>query len=390
MIEREIAEVTKALFAQYPVVTITGPRQSGKTTLARSVFPDLPYLNLEELSNREFAQTDPVGFMSKVRQGAVIDEIQRVPELLSQIQVIVDAAKENSMFVLTGSSQFTLMSSVSQTLAGRTTLLKLMPLTVQETERFGSSVGVDGWLYKGFYPRIYDQQLDPTRALGDYFETYVERDLRSFANIRNISLFERFMRLSAGRIGQLLKLESLANDVGVSSTTIKEWLSILEASYVVFRLQPFHANIRKRLVKTPKLYFYDVGLATFLLGIETEKQVMTHPLRGSLFENMVLVELLKHRANQGKRINLTFYRDAKGNEVDAIIDIAGRIVAVEIKSGQTVSKSYFNGLATLERAFGDGIAEKIVVYAGDRDDNRREGIVTNVHQFRSHLEGLGI
>ena len=390
MIQREIAAVAKSLFEAYPVVTITGPRQSGKTTLARSVFSHLPYVNLEELATRELALSDPVAFMSKIQQGAVIDEIQRAPEILSQIQVTVDEAQQNGMFVLTGSSQLKMMESVSQSLAGRTTLLRLLPLSVAEVSRFSISPTVDELIFNGFYPRIYHHGLEPTRVLGDYFETYIERDLRSFAKIRELNLFQRFVRLCAGRVGQLIKLDSLSNDVGVSSTTIKQWLSILEASYVVFLLQPFHANIRKRLVKTAKLYFYDVGLVSFLLGLESKDQVFTHPLRGSLFENMVLAEILKYRFNRGKRLNISFYRDSKGNEVDLLVDIAGKIIPIEIKSGQTVTSSYFKGFAALEKVIGNSIEKKLLVYAGDRDDDRKEAIVTNLRKLPSRLADIGV
>ncbi len=339
---------------------------------------------------RELAQADPVAFVAKVENGAVIDEIQRVPHLLSQIQVTVDRAGRDGLFVLTGSSQLKSMESVSQSLAGRTALLKLLPLTVSEARRFGRELPVDELIYTGFYPRIYDRGLEPTRAMGDYFETYVERDVRGFAAIRDLTVFERFMRLCAGRIGQLLKLESLSNDLGVSAATVKHWLSILEASFVVFLLQPYHANIRKRLVKTPKLYFYDVGLAAYLLGIEKSEQVFWHPLRGSLFENLVIAEIIKHRYNNGKRPNVSFYRDAKGNEADLLIDVGGRLYPVEVKAAQTVGSDFFKGFEAVERAIGDRIGQKLLVYAGDRDDERKEAIVTNIDRLPARLDALGI
>ncbi len=385
MIDRKIGKLAQGLFKTTPTLTITGPRQSGKTTLTRAAFPELPYLNLEDLATREFAISDPVAFMSKIQKGAIIDEIQRAPDLLSQVQVIVDDSKKNSLFVLTGSSQFQLLESISQSLAGRTALLQLLPLSVAETDLFGQKRSLDELIFRGFYPRIYDEELDPTRVLGDYFETYVERDLRAFSRIQNLSMFRRFIRLCAGRIGQLLKIESLANDVGVSATTIKHWLSILEASYVIFLLQPYHANIRKRLVKTPKLYFHDVGLASYLLGLEKSDQVFSHPLRGSLFENLIISEVLKHRFNAGKRLNITFYRDARANEVDVLLDIAGKLIPLEIKAGETLNQDYFKGFAALEKTLGPHLGQKFLVYGGTRNDTRSEAIVTNIRDLPVRL-----
>ncbi|HGG59360.1 MAG TPA: ATP-binding protein [Gammaproteobacteria bacterium] len=279
MIPRTLESHATAAFAKYPVITITGPRQSGKTTLARNTFAGKPYANLENPVTRQFAHEDPLAFLGQYPQGAVIDEIQRVPDLLSYIQVVVDEKRENSLFVLTGSQQFELMRGISQSLAGRTALLKLLPFSIAElTGHF--SPGIDEMLFKGFYPRVYDQDIAPDQAYGDYFETYVERDLRQLVNIKNLGLFQRFVKLCAGRCGQLLNLNSLANDTGISRSTAREWMTVLEASYIVFLLPPFHANIGKRLIKSPKLYFYDVGLASWLLGIEEQRQIATHPLRG--------------------------------------------------------------------------------------------------------------
>lgn len=280
MIPRALAGHAASVFIKYPVVTITGPRQSGKTTLANATFPDKPYANLESPVTRQFAEEDPIGFLNQYPEGAIIDEIQRVPDLLSFIQVIVDEKQKNSLFILTGSQQFELMRGISQSLAGRTALLKLLPLSISELTSF-FPLGVDEMLFKGFYPRIYDQNIPPYQVYGDYYETYVERDLRQLINIKNLSLFQRFIRLCAGRCGQLLNLNSLANDSGISQSTAREWMTILEASYIVFLLQPFHVNIKKRLVKSPKIYFYDVGLAGWLCGIEEERQIATHPLRGT-------------------------------------------------------------------------------------------------------------
>ena len=310
MIEREITHRLTTLFRQYPFVTVTGPRQSGKTTLCRAAFPDLQYANLEAPDQRDFAESDPRSFLAQLGEGAIIDEVQHVPALLSYLQVLADERGRNGLFILTGSEQFRLSDAISQSLAGRTALLRLLPFSLAERQRTGASGVVDDILYSGFYPRILDQGLDPRQALGDYFETYVERDVRRLGEIRNLSSFRTFVRLCAGRIGQLVNLTSLGSDTGVSHTTAREWLKVLEASYIVFQLQPFHANIRKRLVKSPKLYFYDVGLASYLIGVENARQVVTHgrPCEGVTgaiiracirVENAVVAEVLKHRFNRG-------------------------------------------------------------------------------------------
>ena len=311
MIEREIAPCLVELFQQYPFVTVTGPRQSGKTTLCRAAFPHLDYVNLEAPDQREFAESDPRGFLARLNRGAILDEIQRVPDLLSYLQVLADEAGRNSLFVLAGSERFQLSGARNQSLAGRTGLLRLLPFSLAERRQTGAGTSIDDILYSGFFPRIHDRKLEPRQALGDYLETYVERDVRRFAEVRNPANFRRFVRLCAGRVGQLVNLSSLGADAGVSHTTASHWLTVLEASYIVFRLPAFRANFRKRLVRTPKLYFHDVGLASYLIGIEHAGQIATHPLRGPLFENAVVVEALKHRFNRGRRSNLSFFRDSR-------------------------------------------------------------------------------
>ncbi|MFP4226818.1 MAG: ATP-binding protein, partial [Desulfobacterales bacterium] len=290
LIPRTIETVLQRLAGQYPVITMTGPRQSGKTTLCRTAFAYKPYVNLEAPDIRQFARDDPRGFLAQYPDGAVLDEIQRAPDLVSYIQPLVDEDQREGRFIMTGSQQFEVSDTVNQSLAGRTALVKLLPFSLEELQSAIKLPDIDSLILHGFYPRIWDKQLDPTQALGDYFETYIERDLRQLATIKDLNLFERFIRLCAGRIGQLLNLSSLANDAGVSHTTAGNWISILEASYILFLLPPYHRNISKRLVKSPKLYFYDVGLAAFLLGIENARQISRDPLRGNLFENMVIVE----------------------------------------------------------------------------------------------------
>ena len=384
MIEREITGRLTALFELYPFVTVTGPRQSGKTTLSRGAFPNLEYVNLEAPDQREFAESDPRGFLSQLGEGAIIDEIQHVPELLSYLQVLADDRGRNGLFVLTGSEQFKLSDAISQSLAGRTGLLRLLPFSLMERQRMGASGAIDDILYSGFYPRILDQKLDARQALGDYLETYVERDVRRMGEIRNLSSFRRFVRLCAGRVGQLVNLSSLGSDAGVSHTTARQWLTLLETSYIVFQLPPYHANIRKRLVKSPKLYFYDVGLASYLIGIENAEQVATHPLRGPLFENMVVMEALKHRFNRGRESNLSFFRDARGLECDLFYETGQGIHALEIKSGSTVSSDYFSSLNRVAELVPD-ITAKTVVYGGTARQSRTDSEVVPAAELKGLL-----
>ncbi len=384
MVRRTMAAYAAFIATKYPVVTITGPRQAGKTTLAQSVFGDKPYVNLENPVVRQFAVDDPVGFLRQYPDGAVLDEIQRTPHLLSFLQVIVDEKKKNGLFVLTGSQQFELMDSINQSLAGRTALLKLLPFSLDEMAAYGRK-SVDELLFSGFYPRIHDQSIPPGQALGDYYETYVERDLRQLVNVRDLNLFQRFVQLCAGRVGQLLNLSSLANDTGISHSTAREWLSVLEASYIVFLLRPFHANIGKRLVKAPKIYFYDVGLAAWLSGIDAARQMENHPLRGNFFENMVIMDVLKYRYNLGRRNNLFFYRDSSGNEVDLLYTLAQHLLPIEIKAGQTISSGYFRGLDTFARSFPDLPHGRLLVYAGDTAQKRTGTRVTDAFHLTQAL-----
>ena len=387
MIKRTLSDYAQYIFTKYPVITVTGPRQSGKTTLARQTFSEKPYVNLENPVVRQFAIEDPVGFLNQYPQGAVLDEIQRAPELLSYLQVIVDDKKENGLYVLTGSSQFELMEKISQSLAGRTALLKLLPFSIKELSSYKVE-SLDELIFKGFYPRIYDQDIPPGQAYGDYFETYIERDLRQLINIKNLNLFQRFVTLCAGRTGQLLNLSNLANDTGISHSTAREWMTVLEASYIVYLLPPFYRNIKKRLVKSPKLYFYDVGLACWLLGIENISHVKNHPLRGQLFENMAVVEALKYRYNLGKRDNLNFFRDSAGNEIDLIYNISHNLLPVEIKSGQTITSDYFKGFKIFKKVIPDLPYGQLVIYAGDKGQKRTDVKVININRFSQVLETI--
>jgi predicted AAA+ superfamily ATPase len=365
LVNRAISPLLARSFASYPVVTVTGPRQSGKTTLCRTAFPELPYFNMERPDLREATAADPRGFLARAADGAIVDEVQRVPELLSYLQVHVDDRRRNGMFVLTGSEQFRLSESISQSLAGRTAILRLLPFSTEEAAVIRPKMSIDELLFTGFYPRIYDQELHPPQALGDYFETYVERDVRLLGGVRDLSSFQRFVRLCAGRVGQLLNLQSLGNDAGISHTTARHWISVLEASYVAFLLPPLHANVSKRLTKTPKLYFHDVGLASWLLGVESAAQLATHPLRGALFENLAVSDVLKYRYNSGRRGNLHFYRDSSGLEIDLIYPLSGRLLPIEIKAGQTVTGSQVAALEKFGSLFSGESADAILVHGGE-------------------------
>jgi len=353
----------------YPVVTLLGPRQSGKTTLACATFPKKKYISLEDLDLRELAASDPRGFLSTIdpAQGAILDEIQRVPELLSYIQSRVDKNKKMGEFILTGSAQFQLHEGISQSLAGRTAITKLLPLSIPELGLSSKTISEEELIFKGFFPAVYDRNLDPTRAYRNYFETYVEKDVRLIKNIENLAAFQKFVRLLAGRIGSVYNMDSIASEIGVSQPTIRSWTCVLETSFILFFLQPFHSNFSKRLVKRPKLYFYDVGLATYLLGIEKISQLKRDPLYGSLFENLVVTEALKERYNKGLDSNLYFFRDSHGNEVDLILKRGNELVPIEIKSGATFHKDFLKGIEYFKKLKSLRILPGAVIYAGQEE-----------------------
>ncbi|RLB97995.1 MAG: AAA family ATPase [Deltaproteobacteria bacterium] len=372
MQKRTIESALKELSLKYPVVTITGPRQSGKTTLCRKVFAEKPYVNLEAPDDRQFAIDDPRGFLSAYQGGAIFDEIQRAPELLSYLQPMIDEDPEPGQFILTGSQQFNIKEALSQSLAGRTGILTLLPFDWNEIQSYQDMKETNNLIFHGFYPRIHHMQINPSQALGDYFETYVQRDVRQLLQIRNAGAFEKFIRLCAGRIGQLLNLHNLSNETGVSHTTVREWVSILEASYIIFQLQPWHANISKRLIKTPKLYFWDVGLAAYLLGLQEAKHIARDPLRGNLFENMVVAEVLKQYYHRGIRPRLSFYRDRSGNEVDLVIEHGHDLALLEIKSGETINRHFFQGMERFSKVAGERIRGGILVYGGTKAQSRSD------------------
>lgn len=365
MIKRQLAPYLEQVFKKYPVVTLTGPRQSGKTTLCRAVFPNMPYVNLEALDQRQYAVDDPRGFLSQFPNGAILDEIQRTPDLPSYLQEIIDEAGRNSLFILTGSQNLQLANTVSQSLAGRTAVLNLLPLSVPEVVSASDVSVVEELIFTGGYPRIYDQDLNPTRALSDYVATYVERDIRELSSIESLPEFRRFMQLCAGRVGQIINYNNLGNEAGVSGPTIKKWIGLLESTYIAFSLRPYFRNISKRIIKSPKFYFYDVGLACYLLGIESPEQLRSHPLRGALFENLVVSECLKYRFNLGKQSNLFFYRDSSGNEVDLVLEQALEPILLEAKASSTLNKSFARGFESFIEATNFTKSQRMLVYQGE-------------------------
>ncbi|OFV86744.1 MAG: AAA family ATPase [Acidobacteria bacterium RBG_16_68_9] len=380
MIRRTLAAKLRALARTFPTVTVTGPRQSGKTTLCRATFPGKAYVSLEAPDVREYALRDPRGLIAEHVGGAIFDEVQRAPELLSYLQGEVDERPTAGRFILTGSANFALLQSVSQSLAGRTGLLQLLPLSLEEVRRFPERPEeLFTLLWQGAYPALYDRGVPPGDWFAAYVGTYVERDVRQILNVTDLATFQTFLRLCAGRSAQLLNASALGADAGVTHNTARAWLAVIEASYLALRLPPFHANIRKRLVKAPKLHFYDSGLLCYLLGITRPEQLREHPLRGAIFESWVVSEIVKARANLGLAPNLSFYRDRKGLEVDAVLDRGTELVAVETKSGQTVANDFFDAL----HAFVDVLTSRkraprvtsLVVYGGTQRQRRADATV---------------
>ncbi len=375
-IPRDLAPRLLQAAQKSPSITLTGPRQSGKTTLARTVFPEHRYVSLEALDTRAFATEDPRGFLARYPDGAIIDEVQRAPDLPAYLQGIIDADPRPGRWILTGSQNLALVQSVSQSLAGRTAVHHLLPLARREIVRFAQHPEtLEAAMLAGGYPRIFDRGLDPSEWLRSYVATYVERDVRTISQVGDLTIFQRFVELCAGRTGQLVNFLSLASDCGVTQPTAKAWLGILEASYLVFRLPPYHRNLGKRLVKTPKLHFYDTGLACWLIGIRTPQQLRTHPLRGAIFETWVVSEIVKHRLNRGETRGLYFYRNRDGAEVDLVIEHPSRLTLVEAKSSQTPNSSLFSGALRVQRQLSQasppsGLA---VVYGGADSQDRTVG-----------------
>ena len=385
MIYREITPELNTLLNEYPVITILGPRQAGKTTLAKENLKNYDYSNLEAPEEREFAQLDPKAYLTQFKSNVIIDEIQRVPELLSYIQVIVDTKKQNGQFVLTGSHQLKLQEAISQSLAGRTAILNLLPFSISELSQTQLKKDTfEEYAISGFMPRIYDQNQRPTTAYSNYYQTYIERDLRQLITVKDLGLFSKFFKLLAGRVGQLLDLSSLANDVGVDSKTISKWISILEASFIIFKLRPYYENFGKRVIKSPKYYFTDIGLLCFILGITKESQVTRDPLVGNIFENAVVIECLKKFYNLGKQAELYFFRDSNGNEVDILIKNGRSFLPIEVKSSSTFTGKQLKGLKYFEK-LNPNTEQFILCYNGE---NKRLSNGYSAVNFKSISETI--
>jgi predicted AAA+ superfamily ATPase len=377
MIERNLGPVLRELATHYPVITVTGPRQSGKTTVCTMVFPDKPLVSLEPLDRRRYAREDPRGFLADHQSGAILDEVQNAPELLSYLQEEVDARPQPGRFVLTGSQHFGLSAAISQSLAGRTAVVHLLPPSLDELQRFPAlPTSLIELLWTGAYPRIFDRRIPAHRWLADYVTTYVQRDVRQVLAVNDLEAFTTFLRHCAGRTGQELNLSQLGADAGVSHNTARSWLSVLEASYICFRLPAWHRNFRKRLVKTGKLHFFDSGLACHLLGIEEPQALRHHPLRGAIFESWVAAEIYKARAHAGKPAAMFHYREVQGPEVDIVIETSRTLLLVEAKSGATMAEDFFAGLRALEERLVHKrerrVRRQVIIFGGDAAQRRSE------------------
>lgn len=377
MINRKLENTIRENLKYFSVVTVTGPRQSGKTTLIKSMFPELPYFSLENPDIREMAMTDPLAFLKRGTEGMILDEVQNTPDLLSYLQGEVDEHPQRK-FILSGSSQFSLQSSISQSLAGRTAVLELLPLSLQELSENASDIAdADRLMHAGFYPAVHAELNIPRLFYPAYVRTYLERDVRGFLQISDLYRFQTFLRLCAGRVGSLFNASELSNEVGVAVNTIRSWLSVLQASYIVFMLHPYYENTRKRLTKTPKLYFYDTGLACYLMGVENERQLQSDRMRGHLFENMVVADVMKQRANDGQEAGLMFYRDSNGNEIDLLVPKGTGLEAYEIKSAATYSTSFESGFRNLPEQLSSRLVRRAVVYNGSSE--RRDANIEVLH-----------
>ncbi len=376
MIDRIIKEKILSLAQKFPVIAIVGPRQSGKTTLAQATFPDKPYVLLEKQETREYAQQDPKGFLAQYPNGAVFDEVQRSPGLFSYLQGIVDQNPQAGQFILSGSQHFLMLENISQTLAGRIAIVQLLPFSLEEISSTPYlPADYETLLFKGFYPRLYDRDIDPIDWYPNYIQTYIERDLRQIKNIHDLSAFHKFLTMCAARTGQILNLSSLANDCGITHNTANAWISLLETSFIVYRLEPFYENFHKRLIKAPKLHFYDTGLVCSLLKIENHAQLQTHALKGNIFETFVISEMLKYRLHRGLAPNLYYWRDKTGHEIDGLYVSGDRLTTVEIKSGKTVAGDFFQNTNYFQDLAAGRTGRNFIVYGGDSSQERSDATV---------------
>ena len=389
MIAREAAPALIKAAKGYPVVAITGPRQSGKTTLSRMVFAQKPYVTLEDPDQLQFALSDARGFLQQFPNGAVLDEIQRAPELFSYIQGIVDERRKPGLFLVTGSQQFGLLAQVSQTLAGRVATLELLPFSLNELNAAGLSIpSLDQLLFQGQYPPLYDRDVGPVDWYADYIRTYVERDVRQITAVQDLNLFHTFVRLCAARAGQILNVAGLANDAGVAHNTARAWISVLEASYIIHRLSPHHRNFSKRLIKRGKLYFYDTGLVARLLGIRSAEELRHHPLRGNIFECWVVSEVCKWRFHNRQPLPIFFWREHKGREIDLLIDTGNKVVAVEVKAGATINTDFFRELEYYRSLASGYLKASFLVYGGDQQQSRSNSLVVPWRNIMTLTESL--
>ncbi len=372
MIQRTAKDKLKDLASKFKAVAVTGARQTGKTTLVKQVFKGKPYLSLENPETRNFALEDPRGFLASYPKGAILDEVQRAPELFSYLQEILDNSKVKGLFILSGSNNFLLQQNISQTLAGRVGYINLLPFSIEELKKSKLLPDDDDQLMlKGFYPPIYDQEIPPLDWCPNYIKTYIEKDVRQIKNITDLIVFERFIKLLAGRSGQELNNSALAVESGVDVKTIQSWIGILESSFIIYLLKPHFKNFNKTIVKRPKVYFYDTALVCYLLGIRNVLQLKTYPLRGYIFEGMVVTELIKKRTNAGLPINIYYWRDKTGHEIDVIIDNAGKLLPIEIKSGKTLNSEFFKNIEYWSKL--SGAEKSVLLYAGDQNQKRTTG-----------------
>ena len=377
LIKRDIEEELRGCANEYPIVTILGPRQSGKTTLARMVFPDKQYFSMEDPNLRNQAAEDPRGFLENMPDGAILDEIQRLPDILSYLQNFVDNDNRPGLFIITGSHQPELHQAVSQTLAGRTAILNLLPFSHAELCRLEKQWDPFELCCMGAYPRLHDKHLKAERFFAGYIQTYIERDVRALINLKDLDRFQVFLRLLAGRVGQLVNYSALSNDAGVSAGTIKNWISVLKASFVAFELPPYYENIRKRVTKSPKVFFCDVGLACYLLGIHNARQLQRDPLRGGLYENMIILEVLKERLNHGLMPQMNFYRDSHGREVDLIIREGRMLHPIEIKSASTFTPDFIIGIKSFHKVVENRCGRGMVCYNGKEKTTFKDTLIFN-------------
>ena len=383
-IPRLLLKELKVSAKQYPVTAVLGPRQSGKTTLAKKAFPKKKYISLEDIDNRQFAIKDPRGFLSAYNKGAIIDEAQRCPELLSYIQTQVDHKKQKGQFIITGSNQFLLEEKITQSLAGRVALLRLLPLSLQELKGAKKTIPLNDMIFKGLYPQLYSENIKINQFFNNYIETYVNKDVRLIKNISNLSLFNVFLKLCANRAGQLLNLQSLANDCGITQNTVKSWISILENSFILKRVYPYYKNFNKRLVRAPKIYFYDTGLLCRLLSLKTAQDLAVHALKGFIFENFVFTEIEKHFFNRGEKAPLYFWRDKAGNEIDFLIE-ERKLKAIEVKAGQTFSQDFLKNI----NYFSKNISSKMksyLIYSGTEKQTRNKTLVLPILEINQVLK----